>query len=1251
MPESTIEHNELARAGRRMLEGTRTNTTIHNVDSAVSKIGTRARFIVKPARNVVVERFLDPFMEGRARQCMSWLVDSSYYPEFVNDNNTATEALSQSAVDPPSIDPDPARVPPRMFNIDTGNLEEGLNANNVGMYCILSHCWKGCEIDYAYVSKVKERDKKRTKYEGMLAAGHEFAEFAIQKYSYLDNYDDQTHIGSDVERLEAQSDEDIKLQIQKINAVIQRLRLPIPGSNDRHDNVRALLKIFAEHKREGRENNGDAFFNKFKPLRYVVEEMFSLMQQRKSADKIKYTILSAKEILDRRIFPHTEKRYLWIDTCCINKAIIGEHVDTLARMGEWYTNAEFCLVHLDSGKTDKEWDKWEEWVKEWDHIEKPNFASFDEIRTPSWATRGWTLQELVLSKITFYVNDLWEPLDRPVENLGRYYHLCSFLDEYISGTLDDDETEDSKITAERNLHRDEYNMKRALNVIGILNFLGIEFPNDIDDAAEGLTGNWQKDNTLHSKPTPRQRRDLVQSLRFTSPEWPIKFLINTLIEELVIVTKDAIKRDKQLIGKFSDIPASESCRGNRRSRLSAFEVIHRASRRECTVQTDQAYSLMGILGVKFAAFHAEGLTKALSRLIDEIVIASNDVSVFNWSGSNLGSPIKGRSLYPSNLDAFTKEKRTENGHGKTSKDIHFLADAYSNASAMLRRIIKHTRANKQKNKSADAMELVLNVIKKTDLSKLAPRLEILRKTLEYAEAVVNDPDVNYQEVATIKKFSSLWLSKSSEKPPKESSSKEAASGSRFRTLPFMRKGKARENIDTSGSHEEITSSHISGDFNNADTNQHEQMPELFENHSKTKESELDSLISYLYANPDYREIPDNVKLILKENSGLGPEASTEPPPLPAAARPNSLPNKSMVSPNPIIVNTSGIEGVFDIQRTVITMENPEKLWSQVRHAANPNQRISGRCTISTGLAATTVSFSCGRDVLKKQLHVSDVIERTVLNVDPTKEKGLQTLQKRHSKSDIVLNVDPNNEKGLTTLTLQKTLSKSDSVETDSSLDDVALTPDITPSDERQSFEMPNDVGGEEVNPPSAVGDDNKQRRVSRMLEFVQESNINVVAGEWVLVKFSGVPKAKWFLCLLELGSTHNYYGYRISTDEIDFQNASPEKGLIEHWRAYLTKKKDELCTIAKLLFDRKKLHTYRKMVEKEIVEDDSKIIKDSSNHGTKAAGAFTAYKDSILSENVLRAMPRHLRAAILNLDENADMLPAMFLPAINVHMF
>ena len=1301
---SWIDQNELNRAGTRVIDGTRTEKLIEAADSATSVIAATVNYMSQPMRNVIVDGVLDPVLDNKARRCLNWLIDSSYYPEFDDDNNTAgTEILSESTIDPPSIDPDPARVPPRMFDIDTGNLEEGLNANNVGMYCILSHCWKGCEIDYSYVSKVKERDRKREKYEGMLAAGpqilnREIAEFAAKKYSYLDNYDDQTPIGSDVQRLEAQCDEDIKLQVQKINGVIQRLRALESGNQ--HDNVRVLLRRFAEHKRNGWENKDDAFFNKFKPLRSIVEEMFLLMQQRKSADKIKNSILSAKEILDRRIFPCSEKRYLWIDTCCINKAIIGEHVDTLARMGEWYTNAEFCLVHLDSGKTDKEWDKWEEWVKEWDRwvasqtkismsltarkppsIEKPNFASFNEIRTPSWATRGWTLQELVLSKISFYINDLWKPLHRPIENLGRYYYLCSFLDEYISGNLDDDDGSEEIIRTNDDRH--DPNMNRALHLISILNFLGVEFPNDIDDVtakaqisksvdqaserleiqlkldleatescgrstrdfgitspglqydtsslkpriarsidkvSEGLTG---KGNTLYS---------VVRGLGFISPQWltktNIKFLIDTLIEDLVMVTKDAIKKDKQLIGDFSNIPASESCRGSRRSKLSAFEVMHRASRRECTVQTDQAYSLMGILGVKFAAFHAEGLTKALSRLIDEIVIASNDISVFNWSGSNLGSPIKGRSLYPSNLHAFTKKESIENGYMRASKDIHFLADAYLSVNAMLRRIIKHikdNKDNKQEDKAAMAMQLVLDVIKQTDLSKLAPRFEVLRKTLKCAEDVVNNRDQKRAKTPDVVRRLSPFRrrSKSSEKPPKELSSKEVVSRPRLGSL-IKRRG-TKDNLDVPSNYEEATGSQTSSNINTA---------EPLESPTGTKgtmESELDFLISYLNDHPDCsEEIPGNVKLVLEEISESKPEAFAEPPKLPA--RPKSSPTKSMVSPNPIIVNTSGIEAVFDIQRTVITMENPEKLWSQVRNAANPNQKIYGRCTISTGLAATTVSFSCGRDMLKKQLHVSDVIERIVLNVDIN---NLETLKKRRSNSDLA-------------------------IETDSSPDDATLKLNITPDDYRKSLETPTGTQSENVNPPLVVGDGNKQRRVSRMLEFVQEPNINVVAGEWVLMRFSGVPDAKWFLCLLELGSTHNFYGYRISTDDIDFQNASPEEGLIEHWEAYLTRKKDELCDIAELLFRKKQLHGYQQKVQDDEMVKDSTTTKGSFSHGikrTKAglmAGFFTAYakhKNLVLNDNILRAMPKHLRAAILNLDENADMLPAVFFSAIKVHMF
>lgn len=64
---------------------------------------------------------------------------------------------------------------------------------------------------------------------------------------------------------------------------------------------------------------------------------------------------------------------------------------------------------------------------------------------------------------------------------------------------------------------------------------------------------------------------------------------------------------------------------------------------------------MGILGVRFPAFPEEGLTKALARSMDEVVFASNDVSVFNWSGKHNGSPIRGRSLYASNISGFRVE--------------------------------------------------------------------------------------------------------------------------------------------------------------------------------------------------------------------------------------------------------------------------------------------------------------------------------------------------------------------------------------------------------------------------------------------------------------------------------------------------------------------------------------------------------------------------------------------------------------------
>jgi hypothetical protein len=43
--------------------------------------------------------------------------------------------------------------------------------------------------------------------------------------------------------------------------------------------------------------------------------------------------------------------------------------------------------------------------------------------------------------------------------------------------------------------------------------------------------------------------------------------------------------------------------------------------------------------------------------------------------------------------------------------------------------------------------------------------------------------------------------------------------------------------------------------------------------------------------------------------------------------------------------------------------------------------------------------------------------------------------------------------------------------------------------------------------------------------------------------------------------------------------------------------------------------------------------------------------DGMLSDTILQRVPKGLRAAIMNLNENEDLLPAMFLSGVQLHMF
>jgi hypothetical protein len=77
-------------------------------------------------------------------------------------------------------------------------------------------------------------------------------------------------------------------------------------------------------------------------------------------------------------------RYIWVDTCCIDKSNNAELSEALNSMYRWYQNAAKCYVYLaDVSMNDQNPTKW-------------SSQSGDEtFQRSRWFTRGWTLQELV----------------------------------------------------------------------------------------------------------------------------------------------------------------------------------------------------------------------------------------------------------------------------------------------------------------------------------------------------------------------------------------------------------------------------------------------------------------------------------------------------------------------------------------------------------------------------------------------------------------------------------------------------------------------------------------------------------------------------------------------------------------------------------------------------------------------------------------------------------------------------------------
>ncbi|KPM37815.1 hypothetical protein AK830_g8736 [Neonectria ditissima] len=104
-------------------------------------------------------------------------------------------------------------------------------------------------------------------------------------------------------------------------------------------------------------------------------------------------------------------KYIWIDTCCIDKSSSAELSEAINSMFKWYMQSSICYVFL------------EDFVAEHPSVQPfdigPQLQDFFRCR---WFTRGWTLQELIAPRMVEFFDRDWNLLGKRDGDLLN--HLC-----------------------------------------------------------------------------------------------------------------------------------------------------------------------------------------------------------------------------------------------------------------------------------------------------------------------------------------------------------------------------------------------------------------------------------------------------------------------------------------------------------------------------------------------------------------------------------------------------------------------------------------------------------------------------------------------------------------------------------------------------------------------------------------------------------------------------------------------------------
>ncbi|KAH0431281.1 hypothetical protein CcaCcLH18_07158 [Colletotrichum camelliae] len=169
---------------------------------------------------------------------------------------------------------------------------------------------------------------------------------------------------------------------------------------------------------------------------------YAVLSSTWGADEVRYSDLEDDKISSRamlktgykkleeacRVASQHELRYVWVDTCCTNRADPKELSDTINSGFELFRSAALCIVYLADVEA-------QEQETHTSPRKAPAVAPTERLRHSRWFTRSWSLQELIAPPRVYFYSRQWHFIGRRNE-LQLFLYDLTEIDPYVLATGD-----------------------------------------------------------------------------------------------------------------------------------------------------------------------------------------------------------------------------------------------------------------------------------------------------------------------------------------------------------------------------------------------------------------------------------------------------------------------------------------------------------------------------------------------------------------------------------------------------------------------------------------------------------------------------------------------------------------------------------------------------------------------------------------------------------------------------------------------